>query len=69
MDALCKAQEDVLARLEQLNVQGDKGPKLNPEEPAQAWFDRPGAPKAKLANEDPAPETVDYDTLIKSWQN
>jgi glycerol transport system substrate-binding protein len=69
MDALCKAQEDVLARLEQLNVQGDKGPKLNPEEPAQAWFDRPGAPKARLANEDPAPETVDYDTLIKSWQN
>jgi glycerol transport system substrate-binding protein len=69
MDALCKAQEDVLARLEQLNVQGDKGPKLNPEEPAQAWFDRPGAPKAKLANEDPAPETIDYDTLIKGWQN
>ena len=69
MDALCKAQEDVLARLEQQGVQGDIGPKLNPEEPAQVWFDRPGAPKAKLANEDPAPETVDYDTLIKSWQH
>ncbi len=68
MDALCKAQEDVMARLEELNVQGDKGPKLNPEEPAQVWFDRPGAPKAKLANEEPKPETVDYDTLIKSWQ-
>ena len=68
MDALCKAQEDVLANLEKLNVQGDKSPKLNPEEPAQVWFDRPGAPKAKLANEDPKPETVDYDTLVKSWQ-
>jgi glycerol transport system substrate-binding protein len=68
MDALCKAQEDVLARLEEQGVQGDIGPKLNAEEPAQVWFDRPGAPKAKLANEDPAPETVDYDTLIKSWQ-
>ena len=68
MDALCKAQEDVMARLEELNVQGDKGPKLNPEEPAQVWFDRPGAPKPKLANEEPKPETVDYDTLIKSWQ-
>ena len=69
MDALCKAQEDVLARLEQQGVQGDIGPKLNPEEPAQVWFDRPGAPKPKLANEDPAPETVNYDTLIKSWQH
>jgi len=69
MDALCKAQEDVLARLEEQGVQGDIGPKLNPEEPAQVWFDRPGAPKPKLANEDPAPETVDYDTLIKSWQH
>lgn len=68
MDALCKAQEDVMARLEELNVQGEKGPKLNPEEPAQTWFDRPGAPKAKLANEEPKPETIDYDTLIKSWQ-
>ena len=26
------------------------------------------APKPKLVNEDPKPETVDYDTLIKSWQ-
>jgi glycerol transport system substrate-binding protein len=68
MDALCKAQEDVMARLESTGVQGDIGPKLNPEEPAQVWFDRPGAPKAKLANEDPKPETIDYDTLIKSWQ-
>jgi len=68
MDALCKAQEDVLARLEQVNEQGDIGPKLNAEEAAQVWFDRPGAPKPKLANEDPAPETIDYDTLIRSWQ-
>ena len=45
----------------------DIGPKLNPEEPAQVWFDRPGAPKPKLANENPKAETVDYDTLIKSW--
>ena len=35
---------------------------------AQVWFDRPGAPKPKLANEEPKPETIDYDTLIKSWQ-
>ncbi|OYX50805.1 MAG: ABC transporter substrate-binding protein [Alphaproteobacteria bacterium 32-64-14] len=68
MDALCKAQEDVMARLEQVGEQGEIGPKLNAEEPAQVWFDRPGAPKPKLANEDPKPETIDYDTLVRSWQ-
>jgi glycerol transport system substrate-binding protein len=68
MDALCKAQEDLLARIETSNQQGDIGPKLNPEEDPKVWFDRPGAPKPKLANEDPKPETIDYDTLIKSWQ-
>ncbi|HPI48251.1 MAG TPA: ABC transporter substrate-binding protein [Hyphomonadaceae bacterium] len=69
MDALCKAQEEVLARLEEQGVQGDIGPKLNPEESPQVWFDRPGAPKPKLADENPKAETVDYDTLIKSWQH
>jgi glycerol transport system substrate-binding protein len=67
MDALCEAQEAVLERLERAGVQGDIGPKLNAPEAAKVWFDRPGAPKAKLANEDPKPETVDYDTLIQSW--
>jgi glycerol transport system substrate-binding protein len=68
MDALCKAQEEQMALLERTGEQGELGPKLNAEEPAQVWFDRPGAPKAKLANEDPAPETIDYDTLIQSWK-
>jgi len=68
MDALCAAQEDVMARIERSGVQGDLGPKLNTPEDPKVWFDRPGAPKPKLANEKPKPETVDYDTLIKSWQ-
>jgi glycerol transport system substrate-binding protein len=68
MDALCLAQEEQMALLERTGEQGDLGPKLNPEEPAQVWLDRPGAPRPKLANEDPAPETVDYDTLIQSWK-
>jgi glycerol transport system substrate-binding protein len=67
MDALCAAQEAVMERLERAGVQGDLGPKLNAPEDTQVWFDRPGAPKAKLANEEPAPETIDYETLIKSW--
>jgi len=68
MDALCLAQEEQMALLERTGEQGELGPKLNPEEPAQVWFDRPGAPRPKLANEDPAPETIDYDTLIQSWK-
>ena len=29
---------------------------------------RPGSPKAKLANEKPQGETVDYDQLIQAWR-
>jgi glycerol transport system substrate-binding protein len=67
MDALCEAQESVLSRLERAGVQGDLGPKLNEARDPQYWFDQPGSPKPKLANEKPAPITVDYDELIKSW--
>ncbi len=68
MDALCAAQESVMERIEKSGVQGDKGPVLNTPEDPQVWLSRPGAPKPKLANEKPKGETVDYDTLIKSWQ-
>ena len=68
MDALCEAQERVLARLERAGVQGDIGPKLNEPRDPEYWLNQPGAPKAKLANEKPTPITVDYDELIKSWQ-
>lgn len=69
MDALAKAQDDVLARLEASGIGGDCGVKLNEEKTAQYWFDQPGAPYPKLANEKPKPETVDYDTLVASWNN
>ncbi len=68
MDALCKAQEAVLARLERAGVQGDIGPKLNPEGDPQEWLKKPGAPKPKVANEKEKPVTVSYDELVKSWQ-
>src|ERR687897_1301709 len=72
MDALAAAQDSVLERLERSNVQGECGPKLNKKESAQFWFDKSKkdgniAPQPKLANEKPKGETVDYDTLIKSW--
>ncbi|MEP3244273.1 MAG: ABC transporter substrate-binding protein [Sneathiella sp.] len=68
MDALCAAQEKVLARLERAGVQGDLGPKLNEKKDPGYWLSQPGAPKAKLANEKPKPVTVNYDELVKSWQ-
>ncbi|WP_374311840.1 ABC transporter substrate-binding protein [Dongia sp.] len=67
MDSLAAAQDKVLERLEKSGVQKECGPKMNPKKSAQEWFDAPGAPFPKLANEKPQGETIDYDTLIKSW--
>ncbi len=72
MDALATAQDEVLTRLERSNVQGECGPKMNPKTSAEEWFKKAEAagtlaPQRKLANEKPKGETVDYDTLIKSW--
>ncbi|HEV2560256.1 MAG TPA: ABC transporter substrate-binding protein [Microvirga sp.] len=72
MDSLAAAQDEVLTRLERANVQGECGPKMNPRTTAEEWFKKAEAagtiaPQRKLANEKPKGETVDYDTLIKSW--
>jgi glycerol transport system substrate-binding protein len=69
LDALCAAQEQVMERLERAGVQGDIGPKMNEPQDPQVWLDAPGAPVAKLDNEDPTPVTISYDELIQSWQN
>ncbi len=72
MDSLAAAQESVLERLEKSGVQGDCGPKLNAKKTYAEWTAAAKAagtiaPAAKLENEKPKGETVDYDTLIKSW--
>ncbi len=67
MDNLAAEQDKIMARLERSGVQGECGPKLNPEKPEAYWLDQPGAPKPKLANEKPQGQTVDYDELIKTW--
>ena len=67
LDSLCEEQEKVLERLERAGVQGELGPKLNEPKDAAEWLAAPGAPKAKLDNEDPEPMTVSYDELIASW--
>ncbi|MFD2740105.1 ABC transporter substrate-binding protein [Sulfitobacter aestuarii] len=68
LDSLCAEQEKVLERLERAGVQGDLGPKMNEEMEASHWLEQEGSPVAKLENEDPEPETISYDELIKSWQ-
>ncbi len=72
MDALAAAQDSVMERIEKSGVQGACGPKLHKKESAEFWFakaqkDGTIAPQRKLANEKPKGETIDYDTLIKSW--
>ena len=72
MDGLARDQDAIMARIEKSGVQGKLGPKMNKEETAEYWYaksEKDGnlAPQRKLANEKPQGETVDYDTLIKSW--
>ena len=72
MDSLAAAQDSVMERLERAGVQGECGPKLNAKKPMEYWVElakKEGnlAPQPKLANEKPQGETIDYDTLIKSW--
>jgi len=73
MDALCAEQERVLERIERAGVQGDIGPKMAEEHDLEWWNDYAKqngslAPQLKLANEKPEPITINYDDLIKSWQ-
>lgn len=68
MDNLAREQDRVLERIERSGVQGDCGPKLNEKKDPAYWLGQPGAPKAKLANEKPQGQTVDYDKLIQAWR-
>lgn len=68
LDALCLSQEKLLKRLQRAGVQGQYGPLLNEEKDAEYWFKQDGAPKAKITNQKPAPVTISYEELLKSWQ-
>ncbi len=73
MDSLCAAQEKVMKRIERAKVQGDIGPKLAAEHDLKWWNAYAVehgslAPQLKLDNEKPKPQTIDYDTLIASWE-
>ena len=53
---------------ERAKTYGGCGPRLNEERDPQYWLDQPGSPKARLANEKPQGKTLDYDQLVKRWQ-
>jgi len=67
MDALAEQQDSIMERLGRSGMQGECGPKLNEARDPSYWFDQPGSPKPKLANEKPQGQTIDYDELVKSW--
>jgi glycerol transport system substrate-binding protein len=68
MDNLAREMDQVMARLERAGVQGECGPKLNPEIDPEEWLARPGAPKQKLENEKPQGRTVAYEVLLEAWK-
>ncbi|SDK25191.1 ABC transporter substrate-binding protein [Aliiruegeria lutimaris] len=71
MDRLAGEMDQVMARMqaadEQANVYGGCGPRLNEEMDPSEWLGKPDGPKAKLENEKPQGETVNYDELVARW--
>ena len=71
MDRLAGEMDDVMARMQQAdeqgNVYGGCGPRLNEPKDASEWLGREDGPKAKLDNEKPQGQTVSYDDLIARW--
>ena len=72
MDRLASEMDQVMARMqkadEKAKVYGGCGPRLNEPQDPSVWLNKPGSPKAKLANEKPKGETIAYDEMIKRWQ-
>jgi len=71
MNRLASEMDQIMARMqaadEKANVYGGCGPRLNPEKDASEWLGKPDGPKAKLDNEKPQGVTVNYDELVKRW--
>ena len=71
MDRLASEMDQVMARMqaadEKAGTYGGCGPRLNEEKEASYWLSQPGSPKAKV-DEKPKGQTIDYDVLVKRWQ-
>ena len=72
MDRLAGEMDQVMSRMqaadEKAQTYGGCGPRLNEERDPSYWLNQAGSPKAKLANEKPQGETIDYDKLVQRWQ-
>ena len=44
-------------------------PRLNEPQDPEFWLEKAGSPKAKLENEKPQGQTVNYDELVQRWQS
>ena len=71
MDRLAAEMDQTMARMQAVDeaagIYGGCGPRLNEERDPSYWLNQPGSPKAKLANEKPQGETIDYDELVSRW--
>ncbi|MCF7993105.1 MAG: ABC transporter substrate-binding protein [Thiohalocapsa sp.] len=68
LDELAEAQDAVMARLAAAGDFTRCAPELNEPETRQAWLERPGAPKPRLADEEGQGRTVDYEALLEAWR-
>ncbi|MCP4298355.1 MAG: carbohydrate ABC transporter substrate-binding protein [Proteobacteria bacterium] len=72
MDRLASEMDVTMSRMQKADeaakVYGGCGPRLNEKRDRSYWLNKPGSPKAKLANEKPQGETIAYDELLKRWQ-
>ena len=72
MDRLAEEMDITMARMqaadEGAGVYGGCGPRLNDAQDPEYWLSQPGSPKAKLDNEKPQGQTVNYDELVARWQ-
>lgn len=71
MDRLAEEMDITMGRMqaadEAANIYGGCGPRLNEPKDASEWIGKGGA-KAKLENEKPQGETINYDELVQQWQ-
>jgi len=67
MDNLAEQMDRIMARLERAGM--DRcAPKLNKKESPEKWLSNDHAPWAKLANEKPQGQTIEYDKLLTAWR-
>lgn len=70
MDRLAEEMDTIMSRMQRADEANDTyggcGPRLNDPKDPSAWLGKGGA-KAKLSNEKPRGQTVNYDELVQRW--